>query len=256
MLKLKSSIIFDSWIMLKRCLLISLRNPEALLVATIVPFLLMILFGTVFGNIANVGSFNYIDFIVPGIILQSIGQSSQYSAMNVATDMTKGIVDRFRIMSVSKTAVIIGHTGAGMIRNTISTITIIGTAFILGFRPQGGVLEWFVIAGLLTVVNIAISLIAVMCGLLSKTVEGASGLMLPLFVLPFISSGFVPVDSMSGGMKWFAEVQPMTPIIDSFRALTLDLPLGNSLWTALSWCVGISIAAFVFSIRIYKRRIS
>lgn len=256
MLKLKSSIIFDSWIMLKRCLLISLRNPEALLVATIVPFLLMILFGTVFGNIANVGSFNYIDFIVPGIILQSIGQSSQYSAMNVATDMTKGIVDRFRIMSVSKTAVIIGHTGAGMIRNTISTITIIGTAFILGFRPQGGVLEWFAIAGLLTVVNIAISLIAVMCGLLSKTVEGASGLMLPLFVLPFISSGFVPVDSMSGGMKWFAEVQPMTPIIDSFRALTLDLPLGNSLWTALSWCVGISIAAFVFSIRIYERRIS
>lgn len=254
--KLKLSVILDSWVMLKRCLLISLRNPEALLVATIVPFLLMFLFGTVFGNIANVGNLNYIDFIVPGIILQSIGQSSQYSAMNVATDMTKGIVDRFRTMSVSKTAVIIGHAGAGMIRNTISTITIIGTAFILGFRPQGGVLEWFVIAGLLTLVNAAISLIAVMCGLLSKTVEGSSGLMLPLFILPFISSGFVPVDSMSGGLKWFAEVQPMTPIIDSFRALTHDLPLGNSLWIALSWCVGISIVAFAFSIQIYKRRIS
>ena len=256
MYKIKTSIISDSWIMFKRCLLISLRNPEALLVATIVPFLLMFLFGTVFGNIANVGNFNYIDFIVPGIILQSIGQSSQYSAMNVAADMTKGIVDRFRTMSISKTAVLIGHAGAGVVRSTISTITIIGTAFLLGFRPKGSFADWLVVVGLLTFVNITISLLAVMCGLLSKTVEGSSGLMLPLFILPFISSGFVPVDSMNQGMKWFAEIQPMTPIIDSFRALTLDLPLNNSLWIAIAWCVGITIAAYIFSIRIYKRRIS
>lgn len=242
--------------MFKRCLLTSLRNPEALLVATIVPFLLMFLFGTVFGSIANVGELNYIDFIVPGIILQSIGQSSQYSAMNVATDMTKGIVDRFRTMSVSETAVIIGHAGAGAIRSTISTITIIGTAFLLGFRPQGDFQNWLIIIGLLALVNLAISLLAVMCGLLSKTVEGSSGLMLPLFVLPFVSSGFVPVESMKGGLKWFAEVQPMTPIIDSFRALTLNLSLGNSLLIALAWCVGIIIVAFCFSIGIYKRRIS
>lgn len=256
MYKLKENIILDSWIMLKRCLLISLRNPETLLVATIVPFLLMFLFGNVFGNIADVGNFNYIDFIVPGIILQSIGQSSQYSAMNMTTDMTKGIIDRFRTMSVSKTAVLIGHAGAGVIRNTISTITIIVTALILGFRPQGGVADWCIIMGLLTLVNIAISLIAVMCGLLSKTVEGSSGLMLPLFILPFISSGFVPLNSMNEGIKWFAEIQPMTPIIDSFRALTLNLPLGNSLWIALAWCVGISIVAFILSAQIYKRRIS
>lgn len=254
--KSNATVIFNSWVMFKRCLLTSLRNPEALLVATIVPFLLMFLFGTVFGNIADVGDFNYIDFIVPGIILQSIGQSSQYSAMNVATDMTKGIIDRFRTMSVSKTAVIIGHAGAGVVRNTISTVTIIGTAFILGFRPQGAITDWIVIVGLLTLVNIAISLLAVMCGLLSKTVEGSSGLMLPLFILPFISSGFVPVDSMNGGIKWFAEIQPMTPIIDSFRALTLDLPLGDSLWIAFAWCVGITMIAFTFSIQIYKRRIS
>lgn len=253
--KINLSIIPDSWIMFKRCLLISLRNPEALLVATIVPFLLMFLFGTVFGNIANVGNLNYIDFIVPGIILQSIGQSSQYSAMNVAADMTKGIIDRFRTMSISKTAVLIGHAGAGVVRNTISTLTIIGTAIILGFRPKGGFIDWLIAAGLLIFVNIAISLLAVMCGLLSKTVEGSSGLMLPLFILPFISSGFVPVDSMNRSMKWFAEIQPMTPIIDSFRALTLDLPLGRSLWTALAWCAGITIAAYIFSIQIYKKRI-
>lgn len=256
MRKLKTITIFDSWIMFKRCLLTSLRNPEALLVATIVPFLLMFLFGTVFGTIANVGDFNYIDFIVPGIILQSIGQSSQYSAMNVATDMTKGIIDRFRTMSISKTSVLIGHAGAGVVRNTISTITIIITALILGFRPKGSFLDWLVIVGLLTLVNIAVSLLAVMCGLLSRTVEGSSGLMLPLFILPFISSGFVPVDSMNKGIKWFAEIRPMTPIIDSFRALTLNLPLGNSLWVALAWCIGIIVVAFTFSIQIYKRRIS
>ncbi|MDC7289903.1 ABC transporter permease [Blautia schinkii] len=256
MFKVKTSIISDSWIMFKRCLLISLRNPEALLVATIVPFLLMFLFGTVFGKIANVENLNYIDFIVPGIILQSIGQSSQYSAMNVASDMTKGINDRFRSMSISKTAILFGHAGAGVVRNTVSTIMIIGTAFLLGFRPKGSFADWIVVVGLLIFVNIAISLLAVMCGLLSKTVEGSSGLMLPLFILPFISSGFVPVDSMNHGMKWFAEIQPMTPIIDSFRALTLDLPLNNSLWIAFAWCLGITIAAYIFSIQIYKRRIS
>lgn len=256
MYRLKTTIIFDSWIMFKRCLLISLRNPEALLVATIVPFLLMLLFGTVFGNIADVGNFNYIDFIVPGIILQSIGQSSQYSAMNVATDMTKGIIDRFRTMSISETVVLIGHAGASVVRNTISTITIIGTAFILGFRPQGSFWDWLIIVGLLILVNTAFSFVAVMCGLISKTVEGSSGLMLPLFILPFISSGFVPVESMGEGIKWFAKIQPMTPIIDSFRALTLDLPLDNSLWIAFAWCIGGIIAAYVFSIQIYKRRIS
>ncbi|MCJ7834302.1 ABC transporter permease [Cuneatibacter sp. NSJ-177] len=252
----KTNIIFDSWVMFKRCLFISLRNPEALLVATIVPFLLMFLFGTVFGNIANVGDMNYIDFIVPGIILQSLGQSSQYSAMNMTTDMTKGILDRFRTLSISKTAVLIGHTGAGVVRNSISTLIIIGTAFLLGFRPQGNFRDWLLVIGLLTIVNIAISLLAVMCGLLSKTVEGSSGLMLPLFILPFVSSGFVPVDSMDRGLKLFAEIQPMTPIIDSFRALTLGLPFGDSLWTALIWCVGIIIAAFTLSIQIYQRRIS
>lgn len=252
----KTNIIFDSWVIFKRCLFISLRNPEALLVATIVPFLLMFLFGTVFGNIANVGDMNYIDFIVPGIILQSLGQSSQYSAMNMTTDMTKGIIDRFRTLSISKTAVLIGHTGAGVVRNSISTLIIIGTAFLLGFRPQGNFPNWLLVIGLLTIVNIAISLLAVMCGLLSKTVEGSSGLMLPLFILPFVSSGFVPVDSMDRGLKLFAKIQPMTPIIDSFRALTLGLPFGNSLWTALIWCVGIIIAAFTLSIQIYQRRIS
>ena len=130
----------DSWVMFKRCLIISLRNPETLLTATLIPFFLILLFGTVFGSISDVGDYNYIDFIVPGIIFQSIAQASQYSAMNVAADMTKGIIDRFRCMSVSKSAVLIGHTGAGVMRGIISNIVIMATAPILGFRPQAGFL--------------------------------------------------------------------------------------------------------------------
>lgn len=248
--------ILDSWIMFKRCLLISLRNPEALLTATFLPFIVMLLFTTIMGNMTNLEDFNYVDFIVPGIIMQSVGQASQYSAMNVATDMTKGINDRFRTMSISKSAVIIGHTGAGVIRNTISTVIIIITAFVLGFRPQANFGDWCVVLGLLILVNVAMSLVSVLCGLIAKSAEGSITLMLPFFVLPFISSGFAPVDTMSGGIRWFAKNQPMTPIIDSIRSLTLDLPLDNSLLIALTWCIGTIIVAYFFSVQVYKRKIA
>lgn len=254
--KSKRSTLLDSWIMFKRCLFISLRNPEAILVAIIVPFILMLLFGTIFGSISDIDNFNYIDFIVPGIILQSIGQASQYSAMNVASDMKTGIIDRFRTMSISKSAVLIGHTAAGVIRNTISTIIIFVTALLLGFRPKGSFGDCCIVIGLLIMVNTTVSLLGVLCGLLSKTVEGASSLMLPLFVLPFISSGFAPVETLNSSIRWFAKTQPMTPIINSIRSLTLNLPLDNNLTIALAWCIGIILVAYFSSLHVYQRKIS
>ncbi len=256
MKKSNINILFDAWVMFKRCLILSLRNPETLLTATIIPFFLMLLFSTIFGSISDVGDFNYIDFIVPGIILQSIGQASQFSAMNVTTDMTKGIIDRFRCMSISKSAVLIGHIGAGMLRGVISNIVIILTALILGFKPQAGFIDWLFVISLLLLINITVTLIAVLCGMISKSVEGASGLLMPLFILPFMSSGFAPVDTMPSGIRWFAAMQPMTPMIDSLRALTLDLPLGNSIWLTLAWCVVLSIVSFTVSVRIYNRKTS
>lgn len=247
----------DSFVMFRRCLLISARNPEALIQATITPFFLMFLFGTVFGNIADIGNdFNYIDFIIPGIILQSVAQASIYSAMNVTTDMTKGIVDRFRSMPISKSAVLIGHTGAGVVRNAVTAAVIIGTAFILGFRPQGGFANWLMVIGFLILIIIALALIAVLCGLISKTTEGSSGLMFPLFILPFLSSGFAPTETMPAGIRWFAEIQPMTPIINTVRALMLDMPTDNSFWIALAWCAGIIIVAFIAAVQVYKRKLS
>lgn len=254
MKKSMNHILLDTWIMFKRCLIISLRNPETLLTATLIPFCLILLFGTVFGSISDVGDYNYIDFIVPGIILQSIAQASQYSAMNVTADMTTGMIDRFRCMSVSRAAVLLGHTGAGVIRGIISNAVIVVTAPILGFRPQAGLFDWLMVILLLLLINITFTLIAVLCGTISKSVEGAIGLLFPLFILPFMSSGFAPVDTMPGGISWFAAIQPMTPMIDSLRALTLDLPLGNSLWLVLAWCMVLSIVSFAVSMRIYIRK--
>ena len=186
--------------------------------------------------------------------MQSFGTASQHTAMNVSSDMAKGITDHFRSMSISKSAVLIGHTGAGVVRTVISAAVIIVTAFFLGFRPQGGFTSWLLIAGVLVLVSITISLLAVLCGIISKTPEGSSGLMFPLFILPFISSGFVPTEAMPSGIKIFAEVQPMTPMIDSVRALMLDLPLGNSLWIALIWCLGLSLVSFLAAIQVYTHK--
>ena len=254
MKKSKKNIFLDTWVMFKRCLTISLRNPETLLTATLIPFCLILLFGTAFGSISDVGDYDYIDFIVPGIILQSIAQASQYSAMNVTADMTKGIIDRFRCMSVSKSAVLIGHTGAGVIRGIISSAIIVATAPILGFRPHAGLADWLLFIALLVLINITFTLIAVLCGTISKTVEGATGLLFPLFILPFMSSGFAPVDTLPSGIGWFAAIQPMTPMIDSLRALTLDLPLGNRLWLTLAWCIALGIVSFAVSMRTYNRK--
>lgn len=252
--KSKGNVFSDSWIMFKRCLLVITRNPEGLVMATLTPFFMMILFGEIFGKVVNMGSVNYIDFIIPGIVLQSVAQASQYSAIGVTTDMTKGIIDRFRSMPISRSSVLIGHTGASIIRNILTTVVIIGTAFLIGFRPQGDFTEWVIAVGLILLVSIAFSSISVLCGLVSKTAEGSSGLMFPLFILPYVSSGFAPIDSLSGGIKWFAERQPMTPIIDSIRNLMLGVPTDNNLWVAIAWCVGISIVCFVASVYVYNHK--
>lgn len=248
--------IYDSYVMLKRCLKISMRNPEALIMATVTPFFIMILFGTVFGGITDVGDYNYIDFIIPGIIIQSVAQGSQFSAINVATDMTRGIIDRFRSMPISKTSVLIGHAGAGIVRNIITATVIIGTTFLLGFRPQGSFVNWLIITGILLLVITGMSLIAVLCGVISKTPEGSSGLMFPLFILPFVSSGFAPPETLPTAIRWFAEFQPMTPIIDSIRALMLDLPLGNNLWIALAWCLSIIVVIYIVMTIQFKKKLT
>ncbi|MCL2386486.1 MAG: ABC transporter permease [Defluviitaleaceae bacterium] len=249
-------IISDSYVMFKRSMKISLRNPDAIAMAIIVPAFVMWLFGTVFGNITDVGYDNYINFIVPGIILQAVCQATTAAAITVNNDINKGIIDRFRSMPISKSAVLIGHVLASVARNTLTAAIIIGVAFIIGFRPEAFVADWLLIAAILILFMLAITWLAVICGLVAKTPESAGSMMGPLFILPFLSSGFAPTETMTGAVRWFAENQPMTPIINSTRALMLNTPTENALPLSLIWSVGIIIIAFAVAVQVYKRKLA
>jgi len=249
-------VLSNSLIMSKRCLTTSLRNPDAIATAIFVPAIVMLLFGLIFGNIMDVGEYSYIDFIVPGIILQTVAQAVSATAINVNNDINKGIIDRFRSMRIAKSAVLTGHVLSAVARNMLATAIVIGVAVAIGFRPQAGFAEWLMIAGILILYMLAISWIAVICGLIAKTPESAGTMPFLLFVLPYISSGFAPVETMPRGLRWFAENQPMTPIINSLRALMLNLPAENELAVGLIWSVGIIIAAFAIAVHIYKRKLT
>jgi ABC-2 type transport system permease protein len=240
--------------MFKRCFTISLRNPDTIGVAIIVPAIVMALFGLIFGSVMDVGEYTYIDFIVPGIILQTVAQAVTSTAVSLNNDMMKGIMDRFRSMPIAKSSMLTGHVMAAVVRNIISTTIVIGVAVLIGFRPQAGFADWLVIACILILYMLAVTWIAVICGLIAKTPESAGSMPFLLFVLPYLSSGFVPVEAMPAGLRWFAEKQPMTPIIDSLRNLMLNTATNDTLPLALLWSVGIIAAAFVISMQIFKRK--
>ena len=249
-------VLSNSWVMSKRCLTTSLRNPETIGTAIFVPAIVMALFGLIFGNVVDVGEYSYIDFIVPGIILQTVAQAVAGAAISVNNDMKKGIIDRFRSMKISKSSVLTGHVIAAVVRNIIATAVVIGVAIAIGFRPQAGFADWLAIAGILILYMIAITWIAVICGLIAKTPESAGTMPFLLFVLPYISSGFVPTETMPAWLGWFAEKQPMTPIINSLRALMLNMPIGDDLWLGLLWSAGIIIVSFIIAVQVYKHRTS
>ena len=252
----KANVLKDFWTMSKRSLRITFRNPEAFGAAIIVPAFVMLLFGLVFNNVMDMGSYTVIDFIVPGIILQTIAQGVTFSAINVNNDMMKGIIDRFRSMPISKSAVLTGHVIAALVRSMITAAVAIGIAVLIGFRPQAGFADWLVIAGVLALFILAITWIGVICGLIAKAPESAGTYPFLLFLLPYISSGFAPIETLPHGIQWFAAHQPMTPIIDSLRALMLGAPTGNALPLALIWSLGIILVTFTLAVQIYKRKLS
>jgi len=245
----------EIWVMCKRCLLTSLRNPDALLTAILVPAGVMWLFGTLYGSIVDVGDYNYIDFIVPGIILQTVAQGATATAICVNNDMTKGIIDRFRSMAIARSSVLTGHVVASIARNMITAAVAIAVAIAMGFRPQAGFLDWLTVVGVLLLFILSITWIAVISGLIAKTPESAGSMVFPLFILPYLSSGFAPTESMSGWFKWFAENQPMSPVIDSMRDLFMSTPTGSTLPIAVAWSVGIIIVAFTIAVQIFKRKL-
>lgn len=256
-MKVRSKIpysIQDTVTMFQRCMFLSLRNLDAFLTGIGTPVLMMLLFVYVLGGAINVGNVNYVDYLVPGIILQCIGQCGSTTSISVNNDLKKGIIDRFRSMPIASWSVLTGHALAAMVRNIITAVLILGMAFLIGFRSKAGIVQWMIVIGILLLFMAAITWLSILIGLISSSAESANGISAFTMFLPYLSSGIVPTETMPTVLRAFAENQPMTPIIESIRSLLMNTTLDKPLFLAIIWCVGIFLAAYVGAVTVYKKR--
>ncbi|MGA5007194.1 ABC transporter permease [Streptomyces koyangensis] len=236
-----------------RCLRMNRRDPEALFMAILLPVALMLVFVYFFGGAIDTGS-AYVTYVVPGLLVLCAGYGSAGTAMRVTEDMRTGVVDRFRSMGVTGTPMLAGHVAASVVRNILATAMVLSVALLIGFRPAADPLAWLAAAGLLLAYLVAVSWLAAGVGLLARTPEGASGFTFFLMFLPYPSSAFVPIETMPTWLHGFAEHQPVTPVIESLRALLLGEPVGSAPWAALAWCGGILLVAVVASNALFRFR--
>jgi ABC-2 type transport system permease protein len=252
----------DAAAMIDRELRHLVRYPLIIVVAVGLPVLMLLLFvyvfgGTVAAGLGQAGAHTgaYVDFLAPGILVMTVAAGAMPSAISVATDMREGIVDRFRTMPIARSAVLAGHVAGGLLRTLLAATAVTGVALLVGFRPAAGPLGWLGAAGIVVAFAFALTWLSVAIGLAARTPTGANGLtQLISSVLPFLSSAFVPTAAMSGGIRWFAEYQPLTPIINSLRALLLGTPAGHDVVAALAWCAAITIAGYLWSMKTYRKR--
>ncbi|MDL5351839.1 ABC transporter permease [Microbacterium sp. zg-YB36] len=246
----------DTAVLTGRSLRHILRSPDTIITTAVTPIALMLLFVYVFGGAIDVGTEAYVDYMLPGILLIAIASGIAYTAYRLFLDMQGGIFERFQSMPIARSGVLWAHVLTSMVANAISMAIVVGVALLMGFRTDANVLEWLAVVGMLLLFTLTLTWIAVIAGLSAKTVDGASAFSYPLIFLPFISSAFVPTETMPGPVRWFAENQPVTSIVDSTRALFAGQPVGTDIWVALAWCLGILVVAFGFAMTIYKRKIS
>ncbi|MGN6634384.1 MAG: ABC transporter permease, partial [Oryzihumus sp.] len=198
------------------------------------------------------GRHAYVNYVIPGILLMTAAMAATGTAVMVATDMTEGIIARFRTMRISRASVLTGHVVGSVIQQVLSMAVLIGVALAIGFRPNATIVEWLAVAGLLTLFALATTWLSVALGLKSPTPEAASNAPMPLILLPFLGSGFVPTDSMPTVLRWFAEYQPFTPIMETVRGLLLGTSIGNSGVIAIAWCVGIGAVSYLWAKSIFS----
>ncbi|WP_405924036.1 ABC transporter permease [Streptomyces sp. NBC_00035] len=252
--------IADSATMLRRNLRHALRYPSMTLTSAAIPIIMLLLFVYVFGNAlgagigpASEGGGEYVDYVAPGIILMAATSGAIAVAVSVCVDMTEGIVNRFRTMSISRAAVLNGHVVGGVIQTMVSVVLVIGVALLIGFRPNATPVEWVATIAVLAMVVLALTWVSAAMGLVSRTVESASNAPTPLTFLPFLGSAIVPTDSMPTGVRWFAEYQPFTPVIETLRGLLMGTEIGNSALIAVAWCVGLSVLGYFWARSAYDR---
>ena len=246
----------DTAVLTGRSLRHVLRSPDTIVTTAVMPIAFMLMFVYVFGGAIDIGAGAYVDYLLPGILLITVASGVAYTAYRLFLDLKGGIFERFQSMPIARSSSLWAHVLTSLVANLVSVAVVVGVALIMGFRSGAGALEWLAVAGILVLFTLALTWIAVLAGLSAKTVEGASAFSYPLIFLPFVSSAFVPTETMPGPVRWFAEHQPVTSIVNSIRQLLEGQPASGDLWVALAWCVGILLAAYVAAIMIYRHKIS
>jgi ABC-2 type transport system permease protein len=250
----------DSATMVRRQLRHVLRYPSLTLFLVGIPIVFLLLFVYVFGGTlgdglggGSGGRDAYVNYVTPGIVLMTLAASATGTAISVAMDMTEGIVARFRTMAIARVSVLTGHVVGSMVQAMVGMAIVTGVALLVGFRPNATAVEWLAAAGMLAMITLALTWLSVAFGLVAKTVESASNLPQPLLFLPFLGSGFVPTDSMPAWLRWFAEHQPFTPLIETLRGLLMGTPIGNDAAVSIAWSAGIALVGYVWAKRLYNR---
>jgi ABC-2 type transport system permease protein len=243
----------DALTLTGRCIRLSRRDADTMVMSIVLPLLMMALFVWVFGGAITTGT-AYIDYVVPGIVLLCTGFGAASTAVAVAADTTSGMVDRLRSLPVHAWTVLLGHVAASVTRNALSTSVVLVAAVAMGFRPDAGPAEWLLTAGLLLLYVLALSWLAAGLGVLAGSVESASALSFAMLFLPYLSSAFVPTDSMPAVLRAVADHQPITPVIETVRGLLTGTPIGTSGWIALTWCVGLLVGSVGFASWAFRRR--
>ena len=251
----------DSATMLRRQLRHIRRYPSLTLMLVGLPIILLLLFVYVFGGTLGAGLGDvsggraaYANYVAPGIILLAVAAAAQGTAISVAVDMTEGIIARFRTMAIARASVLTGHVLGSLIQTMLSLAVVVAVAVGVGFRPTAGPLAWLAAVGVLAMTAFALIWLCVALGLAAKSVETASNSPMFLMLLPFLSSGFVPTQSMPAGLRWFAEYQPFTPITETVRHLLLGGPVAHDAIVAAAWCAGIALFGYLWAKKLYARQ--
>ncbi|WRS30189.1 ABC transporter permease [Actinomycetaceae bacterium MB13-C1-2] len=251
-------VVGDTAVLTGRSLRHILRSPDTIITTALMPVAMMMLFVYVFGGAVDLGSGagneSYVNYLLPGILLITIASGISYTAYRLFLDMSGGIIERFRSMPIARSSVLWAHVLTSLVAILVSLLVVVGVALVMGFRSSAGPLEWLAVAGILILFTLALTWIAVIPGLTANSGDGASAFSYPLIFLPFLSSAFVPTESMPGLVRSFAEHQPATAIVDTIRSLLTGKPVGGEIWIALAWCFGILLAAYAIATTVYRRK--
>jgi ABC-2 type transport system permease protein len=244
----------DTVVLLGRSMRHVTRSVDTIITVSVMPIALMLMFVYVFGGAIDTGSQRYVDYLLPGILLITIAMGISYTAYRLFTDLKSGIFERFQSMPIARSSLLWAHVLTSLVSNLISLAVVVLVALLMGFRTSAGVLAWLAVAGILLVFTLAMTWLAVIAGLSAKTTDGAGAFSYPIIFLPFVSSAFVPTDTMPGPVRAFAVHQPVTSIVNTIRDLFAQQPASSDIWVALAWCVGILLAAYAVAMAAYRRR--